>query len=498
VNVTQKVLAAAAVALVAGLGVGYGIRTLREPAPASTTAPGVTAAKVASRQPLYWYDPMYPQQHFDKPGKSPFMDMPLVPKYADSSTAGTGGVTVDPRVAQNLAVRYATVERTRVGTSIEAPASVVFNERDVAIVQARAAGYVERVYARAPGDVIAAGAPLADLLVPEWSGLQIEYEAVKKHGDVALIAAVRQRMQLAGMPDALLIDIERSGQARPIITIRSPLAGVIQELSVRAGMNVAAGATLARVNGLSPVWIEAAVPAPQAGSMVVGQDAEVIIEGATQAGRVGKVVAILPEVNRESRTVRARVELPNPRGTLRPGMFGVVRFKSAATEALTVPSEAVIRSAAGARVIVADADGRMRPVAVELGVETGGRVTVSSGVREGDRVVASGQFLFDSEANLSGALERLTPGKSGASSSATPSAGPVLHRGRGTVNGVADGKLTLAHGPVPSLNWPSMTMTFGLSSADLATKAAPGDTVDFTFAERNGEYVVQELRKVQP
>ena len=494
-STAQKFVAGIVVSALMGIGLGYVIATRVErssvdPSPSAAAA----AAPSHAGQPLYWYDPMNPQQHFDQPGKSPFMDMELVPKYAESGKAATAGTTIDPRVAHSLAIRYATVEKARLGTTVQAPATVVFNERDVAIVQARAAGYVERVYARAPGDLIASGAPLADILVPEWSALQIEFQAMKAAGDVGLIAAVRQRMQLAGMPEALIMEIERTGQARRVVTIRSPLAGAIQELGVRAGMSVQAGTTLARINGLSPVWIEAAVPAAQAGAVKRGQPAAVTLEGMSSAPHAGTVTAILPEINRESRTLRVRVELPNPGGTVRPGMFGSVQLSTGQAEALTMPAEAVIRTGSGARVIAADAEGRLRPVPVTLGAENGGRVVVVAGLNEGDRVVASGQFLIDSEANLTGALARLS--EPALAAAATPAGS--LHRARGRVASIENGRITLAHGPVPSLNWPSMTMTFALSSPALATQIAPGDTVDFSFVERNGAYVVQDLEKVKP
>jgi len=493
---TAIVIGAIVVSALAGAGIGYVVAT-RADRPAVDAAPSSVAATPTgdSRQPLYWYDPMNPQQHFDKPGKSPFMDMELVPKYPDSGTAAASGAAIDPRVAQNLAVRYATVERTTLSATLRAPATVVLNERDVAVVQARAGGYVERVYARAPGDVIAAGAPLADILVPEWSALQIELEAVKDAGDVRLVAAVRHRMKLAGMPDALVDEVERTGRAQPVVTIRAPLGGVIQEIGVRVGMNVQAGTTLARINALSPIWVEAAVPAAQAGAVTPGQRATVAFEGLAQAPRSGTITAILPEINRESRTLRVRVELPNPGGALRPGMFGSLQLETGRAEALTVPAEAVIRTAAGARVIVADADGRLRPVAIALGGEAGDRVEVTSGLAEGDRVVASGQFLIDSEANLAGALARL--GDTARPRADATGAAPV-HTARGRVASIGNGEITLAHGPVPSLNWPSMTMTFGLSSPELARRVASGDTVDFTFVERDGHYIVQDLRKAQP
>ena len=147
------------------------------------------------RKVLYWYDPMYPQQKFDKPGKSPFMDMEMVPQYADSK-GDSATVRIDPSLTQNLGVRLATVSRGVFASSLEVVGVLAFNERDVAVIQARTAGFVERVYAHAPGDVIKANAALADILVPEWSAAQEEFLALKRSGDAGLLAAARQRLRL--------------------------------------------------------------------------------------------------------------------------------------------------------------------------------------------------------------------------------------------------------------------------------------------------------------
>lgn len=207
-------------------------------------APASAAPASTERKPLYWYDPMVPQQHFDAPGKSPFMDMQLVPKYADEASAADSvpAVRVEPGIQQNLGVRLATVSRGRLDRTLQVTGLLTFNDRDVALLQARAGGFVERSYALAPGDVVKAGAPIADILVPEWAGLQEEFLALRGSSEPALLAAARQRLLLAGMPAALVEQVARSGKARPVITLTSPIAGVIRELEVRPGMSLAAGA----------------------------------------------------------------------------------------------------------------------------------------------------------------------------------------------------------------------------------------------------------------
>ena len=258
------------------------------------------------RKALYWYDPMYPQQKFDKPGKSPFMDMQLVPQYT-SSAGDRATVSIDPSLTQNLGLRFATVSRAIFDSSLDVTGVLGFNERDVAVIQARTPGFVERVYAHAPGDVLKANAALADVLVPEWAAAQTEFLALKRNGDAALLDAARQRLRLTGMPAALITDVERGGKVQPYLTLTSPIAGVLQELNVRAGMTVATGDTLARVNGLSSVWLAVAVPESDAGSITVGQAVEARLPAFPGTILNGRVSAILPETNPDSRTLRVRV-----------------------------------------------------------------------------------------------------------------------------------------------------------------------------------------------
>jgi Cu(I)/Ag(I) efflux system membrane fusion protein len=376
--------------------------------------PESSSANAAARpqQPLYWYDPMKPTQHFDRPGKSPFMDMQLVPKYADESAAGEArGLRINPVVVQNLGIRFARVERGPLPQTIETGGVVGFNQRDLAIIQARSSGFVTRVYARAPGDVIPRDAQIVDLLVPEWTGAQSELLVLLRTGDRDLIEAARQRLLLLGMSSDLVSSIESTRMLHTSVTIRSPLAGVLETLDVRDGMAVAPGATLAKINGLGTVWVEAAIPEAQGALAGLGKTATARFTTYPGQNFTGRVIAVLPQVNAETRTVRVRIQLGNADGRLRPGMFSQLRLESGGrTPVLHVPSEAIIHTGTRAMVIVAPENGRFIPTETQVGVEVGGKTVIIEGLTEGQRVVASGQFLIDSEANLQGALARLTGG----------------------------------------------------------------------------------------
>ena len=476
----QVALAAVALMLVAAAG-GYGLAHLQ-------MKPRASAQDTAGGQKiLYWYDPMVPAQHFDKPGKSPFMDMQLVPRYADE--AGQAGVRIDPSTVQSLGVRVVSVTRGVIPSSFTATGVIDFNQRDVAIVQARASGFVQRVYRRAPGDLIGAGAPLADVLVPEWGGAQTEYLAVRRTGDAALMRAARQRLVLLGMPESLVAQVERTGRPQTVVTISSPTGGVIRTLSVRAGMTVATGQTLAEINGLGTVWVNAAVPEALSGQVRQGSSVRVTLAAFPGETFTGRVSAILPEAQGETRTLTARIELANRGGRLKPGMFATVQLGESSRPALLVPSEAVIRTGRRTLVMLALDGGRYQPAEVRTGQESGGQTEILAGLADGEKIVASGQFLIDSEASLSGVQARPIDG------GLAPAAMPMVHETTGRIERLGAGGVTLSHEPVPGLNWPAMTMLFRVENPALLRGFKVGDRVVFTFDQPAAGPTVRSLKR---
>jgi Cu(I)/Ag(I) efflux system membrane fusion protein len=491
---------ASRLAILAILGsgaIGFGVARLTDH-PAIIPVTGA-AAPAAKDKPLYWYDPMAPTQHFDKPGKSPFMDMQLVPKYADGAASGEGGATagvgIDPALSQTLGMRTVSVRRGTLRSSLTAAGTIDFNQRDVAIVQARSAGFVQRVYARAPGDVLRAGAPLADILVPEWGGAQAEYLAVRRTGNAALTHAAQQRLALLGMPSGMITSVEQSGRLHTIVTVTTPTSGVIKTLGVRAGMTLTAGETLAEVDGLGTVWLNAAVPEAAAGSLKLGQSALATLEAFPGESFAGRVSAILPDVQADSRTLTIRIELPNRGGRLRPGMFANVSFGGDTRSALLVPSEALIRTGKRTLVMLALGNGRYQPAEVQIGREAGDDTEILAGLDEGETIVASGQFLIDSEASLAGVAARPI-GASSAAALAPAKPSPALYETTGTIEELKPDSVTLSHEPVPTIKWPAMTMSFALPDAQIARRLKVGDRVRFGFDHPNDGPTIHRMTKV--
>ena len=479
---TNKKILALIIAIVVAAG-GYGAYRfgMRQGMKAMPMTAGASTGGEVGKKPLYWHDPMVPGQRFDKPGKSPFMDMPLFPVYGGSD-GDDGKVSISPRVQQNLGVRTALVTTGRLSAGVAAVGSVAYNERDVALVQARSNGFIERLYVRAPLDPVKKGQPLAELYVPDWIAAQEEFLTVRgmQGNDTAsLVDGARQRMRLAGMTHEQVRLVESSGKVHSRLTISSPVSGVIAELGAREGMTVMAGAQLFRINGISSVWVNAAVPENVAAKVRPGDAVEARSPALPGSVFKGKVGALLPEVDAATRTLKARIELANPNGQLVPGMFATLTFASTrGGEVVLVPSEAVIQTGARSVVMVAQEGGRFLPVDVELGSENNGLTEIRTGLTVGQKVVVSGQFLIDSEASLKGTATRMGT----AQAPATDKAGP-LHHGEGKVERIDKDEVTISHGPIASLQWGPMTMPFKLPPS-MPSKVNVGDRVAFDVTQR--------------
>ena len=446
---------------------------------------------------LYYHDPMVPGNKFDKPAKSPFMDMMLVPVYA-ASDADTGKITISARTQQNLGVRTAAVAEGALSPQLSAVGSIAFNERDQATVQARATGYVERLHVRATLDRVVKGQPLVDLFIPDWVAVQEEFLAVQRMSgtDLAsLVDGARQRMRQAGMSSEQIRQVEASGKSQARVTMTAPIGGVVIELLAREGMTLMPGATLFRINGLATVWANAEVPESQSALLRPGIRVQANSPALPGTTFDGKVQAILPEVNPATRTLKVRLELANPGARLVPGMFVSMRFTDMnATKALLIPTEAVIQTGKRTVVIVAEENGRFQPVEVQAGMESGGQIEIKRGLDLGQRVVVSSQFLIDSEASLKGFEARLNEAPRPA---ATATATPPSHQSEAKIEMIGKDSLTLSHGPIASLKWGAMTMDFKtpLQQA-LPPGLRTGDRVSFEFYMDNDG--LPQLTKVAP
>lgn len=518
----------------AGLGWYFGQKSVQSPTSGNMPDADSSMAKSSSgvvqdgsgKTVKYWYDPMVPNQKFDKPGKSPFMDMMLVPKYADEGSDGEeGGVAISSQTAQNLGIRIEKVSTKSFGESFSAVGRIEPDERRFYTVQTRIPGFVERLSVRAVGDPVSKGQKIAEIYAPELLAAQQEYLALLElnsvDSDNALKQAARNRLKLLGMTEGEITAITKSGKSSPRFGVYAPASGIVTELGVRQGGQLMAGSSLVQISDLSQVWIIAEVPERDAARLKPGIAADVQLQSLPGEIFKGKVGYLYPMLNDTSRTLQVRIELPNKGNRLRPGMYANVQFTGQTHDALSVPTESIIATGKRKIVIVKEVhlkeSGGYRPVEITTGQERDNYTEILSGLSAGEEVVVSGQFLIDSEASLSGVLARLSnqnqaPQDKAMHSSASemrtsqdkPIATEKMPKGHGKVVDVdvKSNHVTLYHAPIAELGWPSMTMGFKVKDSKQLSTLKAGDEVEFDLKaeapkkpDMPAQYMIEHIEK---
>ena len=361
----------------------------------------------SGRRVAYWYDPMVPDEHYPGPGKSS-MGMALQPKYADEGASG--GVTVSPAVMQNLGIRLAKVEVRDLSSAIRSVGHVEFDQRAITQVQTLTPGFVESLSVRAEGEPIGAGRVIATVYSPDLLAAQNEYRALLASGSItsaSLRQAARSRLLLLGAPASLVARLERGGSPQRTYPVFTHTSGVVTTIGARPGAQVSPGQSIVTIQGLGQILVIADVPEASLGSIHPGQPAEIAFPAYPGDARRGVVDYIFPTLTAQSRTAQVRITLPNPGGRLKQGMFANVTLQGSGGMALAVPSEAVIDTGRR-KLVVVKRNGSFIPQEVRTGRDAGEWTEIAAGLQPGEQVVASGQFLIDSEASLQGFLARLS------------------------------------------------------------------------------------------
>ncbi|MGH9363974.1 MAG: efflux RND transporter periplasmic adaptor subunit, partial [Thermoanaerobaculia bacterium] len=359
---SRRLALALAVALVVAAGLWVGCRGKAGqtvPAGRATGAMTTPVGEVGGRKVLYWYDPMVPGSKFDKPGKSPFMDMQLVPKYADEEGGGAANSSVkvglSPEAIRVAGVAVVPAEWGEVSGEIRAVGTIEPEEGRLTRVSARVPGRVERLYANFTGQNVRAGAPLYELYSPELVATEREYllalenrqrlsgatpEAVRSADE--LVAAARDRLGLWGISPGQIEALERSRKPDLAAIFRAPISGTILQKNVVEGQYVMEGAELYLLADLESVWLVAQVYEYELARLKVGQPAEVTVAAVPGHTLAGRIAFIEPVLDRETRTARVRIVLSNPRGELKPGLFANALLRIPSGKCLVVPRSAVI------------------------------------------------------------------------------------------------------------------------------------------------------------
>jgi Cu(I)/Ag(I) efflux system membrane fusion protein len=441
------VLAATALAsAVLGGGAVHLLAHREEAHEAHAPAATATAAPAASAPAATKYQcPMHPSIVQDQPGKCPICGMDLVAMTAAPASPGDPGasaveglapVTIDPSRQQLIGLRTAPVTEGKVGGTWRTNGRVAMDETRVRRVTLKVPAFVERVYADFTGKPVQRGEPLFSVYSPELLAAQEEYllalrtrQALGQTGGMsadgdALVAAARRKLQLWDVPQATLERLAETGEATRALTLVSPISGVITRKDVVEGARLEMGATPYEIVDLSRVWVLADVYESELRHVKVGMPATLQLKAFPHRIFAGKVSFLDPVLDPATRTVKVRLEFPNPDGDLRPEMFGEVVLRGTTREGLRIPSDAVIPTGNAQVVFVALGDGRFQPREVRLGESDGKSVEVTSGLKAGDQVVTGANFLVDSESRLRASLAALAASSQGGAPAAPPPSSP--------------------------------------------------------------------------
>lgn len=437
-------------------------------------------------EPAYWVAPMDPDFRRDAPGKSP-MGMDLVP-HCEHARDNGADVSINPTVVQNLGVKTAVVKKREFGQPILAVGQVGWDESRLQKVTARAAGWIEELGVHATGDRVDQDGLLYALYSPELYAAEAEFLAAA--GQPLLRQAADQRLRALGYEPEQLEALTRSGQASERRRVRAKSDARVKQLNVRSGQYVTPSMPLMTLGDLSRVWVIAQLPERDTNRVFMGQQAEIKLPALAGESRHASVVHIHPELDAKTRNVRVRLQLDNPDRLIKPGMFASVNFQLKAASGLSVPSQAIIRTASGDRVIRALGEGHFDVVPVKIGDTAQAYTQITRGLAEGDEVVISGQFLLDSEANISAEMLRMRSEPQAATGKLTQGRVVGLDRQRRFI--------TLDHDDIESLAMPAMVMSFDLAPQIELEDIQPGDSVLFSADKlAGGDYRITQL-EAQP
>ena len=461
----------------------------------------------AEKKILYWVAPMDPNYRRDEPGKSP-MGMDLIPVYDEGDSNGDQGpvVKVSPAVVNNLGVRTAPVERGNLWRRIDTVGYVDFDESKVSHIHLRTDGWIERLAVKSEGDRVKKGQRLFDVYSPTLVNAMEEYLQSVSSGSQRLMRASRDRLISLGVSQGQIDSMTKTRKVKQSVSIYAPQDGMVASLNVREGMYVKPALEVLSLADLSSVWVLAEVFESQANWVEVGQPADVKLSFVPGREWEGEVEYVYPRLDPKTRALKARLQFENPDETLKPNMFASINiYGGPKKDVLNIPREALIRTGQQERVIIDRGKGRYAQRKVVAGIETGDWVEIIEGLKEGEQVVISGQFLIDSEASLKASLMRMSEPEPASNSDANgamknneasatkmPTATAVVKKLM-----PEEGRVNLDHAPIPELGWPSMIMDFDLAEDVSLQGLKVGDKVQITLRQGDSGYVIRDIRTME-
>lgn len=440
-------------------------------------------ASDSEQEILYWVAPMDANFRRDKPGKSP-MGMDLVPVYAGGQSTDEFTVSIPASTTQNLGVRTDKAVIKPWINTISAVGEVTWDGSQINKVYARAEGWLETLGLNSIGQQLHAGEALYGLYAPQLVTAQEEYLRALRSGNIGQINNSRRRLLALGLSSKQVKQLKRRRKAERLVDQRVEQSSVVLSLEVAAGSYVTPKTEIATLVNTDSLWVEAYLPESDASLVSVGDPLTVSLPAYPQQAVEALVDYVYPELDYATRRVKIRAVINNPNGQYKAGMFARLEINASQADALQVPAQSIIRMRDGNRVVVANGDGLFTVKPLRLGAESATSVTVLDGLQAGDRVVTSGQFLLDAEANGQQALTRLNSLKTA--------------EGNATILGFPKrGQIRLLHDPIPSLAWPSMNMVFSVSKSVSLMPFNKLDRVSIRISERlDGSWTITAIAPV--
>ncbi len=371
---------------------------------------GKPAESTAPNTKRMYRSTMNPNEVSDKPGKDS-MGMDMAPfdvtTGGEKTPTGLATVSITPAARERMGLTLGTVEKRKLAREIRTSARIVPDERRLYHVTVKVDGYVEKLFTATTGEFVKEGEPLLTVYSPMLVSAQQEYLNVVKD-NAELAAAARKRLQLWDITDEQIDRLEKSGKPERVITLFAPASGWIMERNISAGHKVMAGEQLLVLGNLSDVWADADIFQSDMPYVKTGMPVKLTLSAAPDKEFTGRVSFVSPVLDAGTRTVRVRMQVPNPDLLLKPEMYGVARLSYDLGERVAAPATAVMQTGEHDYAFRDTGDGRLVPTEVKIGARSDGWLEILVGLEAGDRVVTSANFLIDSESSIKAAIEAVT------------------------------------------------------------------------------------------
>lgn len=444
------------------------------------------------KKPLYWVAPMDANYRRDGPGKSP-MGMDLVPVYAQAESDIAGTVSIEPHVINSLGVKVAPVKRGDFSPILNTVGFLQYDETTLQHYHVRVNGWVERLYIASVGDKIKKGQKLFDIYSPELVYAQEEYVSALLNKNQTLLHAAKLKLIALGVDEAQINQLQNNKQVLHSLPFFAREAGFVSMLNVSEGSYVQPQLEIMATGNFEKIWVMTEVFERQANALAVGQNVVMKLDSFPSREWLGKVDYIYPMLNNLNRTIKARIVIENSDLKLKPNMFAQLSIQGKAiTDTLSVPSQAIIQNRAGARVVLALGEGKFRSVKVVTGIENNGQTQILDGLTQNQHVVASAQFLIDSESSINADLSRMET-----EVQATDDVTRVWVQGK-VQSVLQNNRLSLQHEAIPKWQWPAMSMALNVDKKIDLTGIKAGDEIGFCLDKvAKGEYLITHIEQNQ-